>query len=203
MNRFLQKLLSGYSFTVLLAANTLVFLVLLNAALFLGFKAYDHFSPNPVSKKYGHSKLVPLYQDLSEREIDDLLKETWSRPVVYEPFTQFKERTHEGRYVNVSNDGFRLTRNQGPWPPRSTSLNVFMFGGSTTFGYGVADDQTIASYLQEYLAAKLERDVRVYNFGRGSYYSTQERILYEQLLTSGFNPGRGDFCGWPERFSFV
>ena len=117
-----------------------------------------------------------------------LLKETWSRPFMYEPFTQFKERPYRGNYVNIDNNGFRYTKNQGPWPPQSQNINIFLFGGSTTFGYGVSDNQTIASYLQQYLNEKLGRNVRVYNFGRGFYYLSQERVLYEQLLTSGFVP---------------
>ena len=74
------------------------------------------------------------------------------------------------------------------WPPQSKNFNIFLFGGSTTFGYGVSDNQTIASYLQEYLTKNTDSNICVYNFGRGYYYLTQERILYEQLLTSGFVP---------------
>ena len=78
----------------------------------------------------------------------------------------------------------------------------FFSGGSTTFGYGVADNETIASYLQEYLNQKLGTDVRVYNFGRGSYYSTQERLLYEQLLTSGFVPDLAIFIDGLNDFAY-
>jgi hypothetical protein len=52
----------------------------------------------------------------------------------------------------------------------------------------VQDTETVASYLQQYLATKLNKEVRIYNFGRGHYYSTQERILFQQLLTSGYIP---------------
>lgn len=56
-------------------------------------------------------------------------------------------------------------------------INIFIFGGSTTFSYGVKDEQTVALYLQEFLSNKLGRDVKVYNFGRIYYYYTQEQIL--------------------------
>src|SRR6185369_12207002 len=102
--------------------------------------------------------------------------------------------------VTVDPAGFRAGRDQRPWPPDPARFNVFVFGGSTTFGYGVADGDTIASQLQP-LLARHGRDVAVYNFGRGYYYSTQERILYEQLLAGGFVPalavfidGLNDFC---------
>jgi hypothetical protein len=186
--KLLEKLWHGYSLAALTLLSTLVAVVLINAMIYLVSTVKGHFAANPVSTKYGNTATAAVYPGLNEHEIDDLLKETWSRPYLFEPFTQFKERPHQGRYVNVDSNGFRVTKNQGPWPPQSSSLNIFLFGGSTTFGYGVADGQTISSYLQEHLAAVSHRDVRVYNFGRGFYYSTQERILFENLLSSGFVP---------------
>jgi hypothetical protein len=87
---------------------------------------------------------------------------------------------------------------------------VFLFGGSTTFGYGVPDDQTIPSYLQEYLNETASgKQVRVYNFGCESYYSTQERIQFEQFITAGFTPnlaifidGLNDFYSYDDRPSY-
>ena len=63
-----------------------------------------------------------------------------------------------------------------------------MFGGSTTFGYGVTDIETIPSVLQQKLRASSSKQVCVYNFGRGFYYSTQERILFSNLLVAGIIP---------------
>ncbi len=61
---------------------------------------------------------------------------------------------------------------------------------------GVGPDwTTIPSYLQ----AKLRGDridgksVRVYNFGRGAYFSTQERVLFQQLLLSKIRPDAAIF----------
>jgi hypothetical protein len=191
--KLLQKLWRGYNLAALTLLSTLVAIVLINAALYLVSTVKGRPIANPVSTKYGNTATAAVYPGLDEHEINDLLQETWSRPYLFEPFTQFKERPYQGRYVNVDGNGFRVTKNQGPWPPQSSSLNVFLFGGSTTFGYGVADGQTIASHLQDRLTAALRRDVRVYNFGRGFYYSTQERILFENLLSSGFVPDMAIF----------
>lgn len=65
---------------------------------------------------------------------------------------------------------------------------MFVFGGSTVFNYGVGDNETIASHLQRFLSEQRLGSVRVYNFGRGHYYSTQERILFERLLTENAVP---------------
>ncbi|MBN1493684.1 MAG: SGNH/GDSL hydrolase family protein [Candidatus Omnitrophica bacterium] len=203
INSLIRVLWHSYHFIAVALLNTVVALILLNVILSVMFQIKDHFSPDPVSTKYGDSIINAVYPGLSDSEIQELLKETWSRRrYIYEPFTQFKESPHQGVYVNVDINGFRLTKNQGPWPPQPNSFNIFLFGGSTTFGYGVQDDQTIASHLQEYLAARLKRDVRVYNFARGHYYSTQERILYEQLLTSGSVPDMAIFIDGLNDFYF-
>ncbi|MDA1043822.1 MAG: SGNH/GDSL hydrolase family protein [Verrucomicrobia bacterium] len=185
---FFQKLSYAYRSTALTVMNTFVALLVLNVILFAVFAVRDRFRSNPISEKYGKSTVNAVYPGLSDREINALLEETWSRPYIYEPFTQFKERPYQGTYINVDANGFRATTNQAAWPPQDENLNIFLFGGSTLFGYGVTDDQTIASYLQAALTETLKRDVSVYNFGRGSYYSTQERVLYENMLASGVVP---------------
>ena len=190
----LKRLPSLYVSGALMLVNTLAFLIVLNAGAFIALGLYQHFSQdNPVSKKYDKNSLKIVYPRMNEAEIQDLLKETWSRPFVYEPFTQFKERVYHGKYVNVGIDGFRYGKDQAAWPPPAGEINIFVLGGSTTFGYGVEDSQTIASYLQEDMRGRLRKKVNVYNFGRGFYFSTQERILFERLLSSGYVPNLAIF----------
>jgi hypothetical protein len=99
--------------------------------------------------------------------------------------------------------GFRVSKNQGPWPPSPNAQNVFVFGGSTTFCYGLPDHQTVASFLQEELAARLPQQVNVYNFACGSYQSTQERILFQELLVKGFRPDLAIFIDGLNDFAFA
>lgn len=178
-----------YTSLALIVLNSVIVLVVINALVATAYRMAPLFrSQNPIAEKYGQAAVRKVYFGRDDVAIRDLLRETWSRPYVFEAFTQFKERTFRGKYVNVVEQGFRLTKDQGPWPPATGNLNIFMFGGSTTFGYGVADDETIASNLQDILEARSPRPVRVYNFGRGDYFSTQERLLFEQLLAGGFVP---------------
>lgn len=193
-----QRLRKFYRDTAVIVLNTVIFLLLVNALLFVAFWIKDSINNNKTTEIYllgDDSRWVALekvYPDSSRAEIKTLLNETYSpaRAFLYEPFTEFKERPYAGKYVNVDRNGFRVSKNQGPWPPnREQSITIFLFGGSTAFGFGVPDNQTIASYLQEFLTSSgLKREVRVYNFGQGSYYSTQERILFEKLLVAGFRP---------------
>ena len=179
-----NKILGVYKFIALNFLAAFLLFIFVNVLIY-SFQVVKDVSFYKSQIFYSYNKpLNEIYPTLMGRQINLLLYETWSRPYVYEPYTQFKERPFKGRYVNVSEAGFRLTKNQGPWPPDPKNLNIFLFGGSTVFNYGVPDDETIASYLQNLFL----RNVCVYNFGRGNYFSSQERILFERLLTDGYKP---------------
>lgn len=186
-----------YRDAALILLNTVILLLAVNALLLIPFAIKDSLRGEPARwhkpvEAGRWAALEKVYPGFGRDEIQVLLDETYApdRSFVYEPFTEFKERPYAGKYVNVDVNGFRLTDGQGPWPPdREKYFNVFLFGGSTTFGFGVSDSQTVASHLQASLSgAGLLKEVRVYNFGRGSYYSTQERILFEKLVGTGFRP---------------
>ena len=159
--------------------------------------------PNPIARKYGLENLSNVYPDMDVKEIDQLLTDAWSRTLAYETFTQFKEHSHTSKYVNIDTNGFRVIKNQGPWPLSSDYFNVFVFGGSVTFGYGARDDQTVPSYLQELLNRTLSDRVRIYNFGRGHYYSLQEMTLYQQLLLKEFIPDMALFIDGSNDFYYA
>ncbi|MBN2139910.1 MAG: SGNH/GDSL hydrolase family protein [Desulfovibrionaceae bacterium] len=105
----------------------------------------------------------------------------------YDPFCEFRHREMKGEFWNVSAHGFRLVANQGPWPLDPECFNIFVFGGSTTYHIG-PDWTSVASRMQEFLDGKTERPARVYNFGRCSFYSAQEKILFQRLLSEGHVP---------------
>ena len=114
------------------------------------------------------------------------LYEEWNRIAYkYDPVVQFAMVPVQGRYINLTEAGFRLNGHPAPWPPDSAAFNIFMFGGSTTFGVGLPDSETIPAAVEEYLnAGSCRSPVRVYNFGRPRYVSVQERALFEYLLAS-------------------
>jgi hypothetical protein len=191
----------------LILVNAFLLLLVLNslAAVYLSIGGRLS-NDNPVAAKYSAEALRAAYPNLQQEQIDDLLHETWSRGFIYQPFTQFSEAPFRGRYVNVSKIGYREGHDQANWPPPPADTNILVFGGSTTFGYGVEDDQTIAAHLQDRLRRRLDDGVNVYNFGRGFYYSTQERILFQQLLMAGVRPdvavfidGLNDFYHYDDR----
>ena len=195
-------------------------IVLTTAVLFAGLNVFavayfafrEKFRPGNTAvahaRNYGISieALSSLYPDLTARDIGDLLQETWTdNAMVYEPFTLFKERPRRGKYVNVHPGGFRFSSMQGPWPPdRSRYVTVFVFGGSTTFGYGVRDEETVVSHLQRLVGDQQDsKPVRFYNFGRGFYFLSQERILLQQLLSAGVVPDAAIFIDGLNDFAYT
>lgn len=193
-----------YKLIATMLLNICLLFLLVNIVGFIGINVREnYFKPKTmVAEKYSKVDLTKVYPGFNSEEIAEIQKETQERPAIYEPFVQFKERPYSGKYVNVTEAGFRLTKNQGPWPPEGANFNVFLFGGSTTFNNGVPDEQTIASYLQDYLSELKKEKVAVYNFGQSGYFSIQERILFEQLLASGHRPDLAIFIDGLNDFYF-
>jgi lysophospholipase L1-like esterase len=201
----LERFKTLYRNLAVITLNTVVLILVINIFLFAFFSVKDRYATARTDNTEQRFELLKkVYPDLSKTEVQTLRAEMESRTLMYDPFTEFKERPYSGKYLHVDVSGFRPVENQGPWPPNKEKyLTVFVFGGSTTFGYGVPDDQTIASYLQKYFTdANWNREVRVYNFGCESYYSTQELILFEQLIKAGFTPDMAVFIDGLNDFWF-
>ena len=108
--------------------------------------------------------------------------ETWEwRGYEYNEMSQFREAPFSGRFVNVSEQGYRRGLRAHPWPPSSDAFNIFVFGGSTTFGYGMPDWQTVTAFMEEILQEQAEIPVRIYNFGRAYFFRPTS-----SWTTSGF-----------------
>ena len=151
--------------------------------------------PLSVSEIYTKEKLQEVYPGYSWEEIQKILFDTWNvSRADYYPHIEWKEMAATSTYFNVHEAGFRLVKNQAPWPPPNKKT-VFIFGGSTTLGSGVPDWETIPSYVQE-----LGR-VNVYNFGQGGFSSIQERIYFEELLLDGIVPDVAVFIDGINEFS--
>src|SRR6185503_11851341 len=103
---------------------------------------------------------------------------------IYEPWLGFREKPRASRFVNVSADGVRASKGGAPDLSGVGPQSVFVFGGSTMFGYGVADAETVSSHLQ----AILGPGARVHNLGRAYYYSRQENLFFESLAQAGLRP---------------
>jgi hypothetical protein len=86
-----------------------------------------------------------------------------------------------GRYLNIR-DGHRIT-----FQPRNPEITVWYFGGSTMFGIGQRDDETIPSQVAHLALADGVR-IRSINFGVPSFVNWQETQVFEEALTAGPPP---------------
>jgi len=214
-----QKISRTYAMIGILFLNTVLMFAACNVAAWVyglfdeddADAEVDQPTPNAALEVYWLGALGGDFDDLQEiydyrssSEIIWMLLETANLTKVCDDVTGFREPEYHGQYVNVHEVGFRYGAEQVPWPPDPDNLNIYLFGGSTAFGYGEADEFTISSHLQRQLREELGTDrVALYNFGRTFYISLQERWLFEQLVADGFAPdvaifldGLNDFFYW-------
>ena len=195
-----MKFKHWYTVTAVAVFNSLLLFLLLNLVLY--FVMVGRKQPTPVAE-YGGKKLMKAYPGWRESDINDLFRESYlEEGFEYEPFTEFRNAPNprKKRFLNVDPAGFRISKNQAPWPPRPDATNVFVFGGSTGFGLGLPDDETIPSYLQD--CAPASGHLAVYNFARSYYYSSQELALFQQLLKAGHIPQVAVFIDGLNEFNF-
>jgi hypothetical protein len=199
LGRGLVLLARNYNVLAVICFNSLLLFVVINLIADAALHAKEYLEKRaalkgtPMVYRRFHESLTAVHPGMTQEQINGLLAETGKLTHVYDVYTQFKENPRAGKYVTVDPLGFRHIKDQRPWPPRQGDYVVFMFGGSTTFGYGVRDDLTIASHLQRMLDIECGVTASVYNFGRGNYFSVQERLLFEKLLFEGFVPNMAIF----------
>jgi lysophospholipase L1-like esterase len=175
-----------YKDVSMILMNLVVLFVVVNILGFVGLQVRD------LLKAYGGAAVpgnpwadrAKVYPGLDGKQIYHLFMESWEwREYGYAPFSQLAEQPYTGEYVNVTAAKFRKGKTKAPWPPPKDATTVFVFGGSTTFGYGLPDWQTVPSFLSESLRRKSGGTVLVYNFGRAFFYSTHEMLEFLRLIS--------------------
>ena len=141
-------------------------LVLINLGVFASlFLVAELFSRGYEAVTY-QSK----YQNDLERELDSRGDSCVHPPIVTEngDLSRYSEDFSCGG-VTIAN-GLRLTANQ----PKQPSLTVHVFGGSTVFGTGSTDQETIPSQLQ-YLINRKGLNAAVKNYGFMTLVAAQQK----------------------------
>lgn len=159
---------------------------------------------NIVQKAFPRVDFSKIYPKLDPEAIDQLQRECFNIRYVYSPFVQFKPLPVRKKFVEITQAGYRKGLHDQPWPPIKEDVTVFVFGGSTTFGYGLPNEQTVVSALEKELGKVLKNyNVQCYNFGRGYYFSTQERFLFESLLLQYLIPDMAIFIDGLNDYIYV
>ena len=146
---------------------TLIILFLTNIFISISWPIYSKFK----EKKHLYSKEQVELLKMSEENLNTLYDELWRNydKFKFEPFIGHTETERTGKFVNFTEEeGRKVIR------PLNCNLNIYLYGGSTMFGYNVPDSQTIAQELQNLLTD----EYCVFNQGRSYYYSKQENNLF-------------------------
>ena len=122
-------------------------------------------------------------------------------PFQYHPWLLFTITPFSGTYVNT--DGIKRKTIPESNNSDADAIEIFFLGGSTMFGFHVADAETIPSYfVQLFKERKITLPIKVSNYGVPAYYSYHELILFTHLLNDGKRPsivifldGLNDFRG--------
>lgn len=138
--------------------------------------------------------------DKKAKTPDCYAQETWFKQYAMEakqvfyntewtPYRYWQAKPFVGAHINISAHLGRKT-----WHPSNTSLSntnsstIYMFGGSTLWGWGARDEFTIPSYLAKTLSHQYDAPVQILNYGQLGYVSSQEVLTLLSLLREGHRP---------------
>ena len=186
-----------YKYSAFVAFNTFLLIIIVNLllGLLLWIRGYFVYikpieTVDALTTYRQQWSDAQAYTRLSPNVVNEYLDEQdrmGSIGLRYEPSLQFREPEFHGSLLNTDAGGFRRTK--GGRAFAKPAIKIFVFGGSTTFGYGVPDEFTIPSYLQIALEERYEGvPISVSNYGQGYYYSSQELILFINLIKQGKVP---------------
>ena len=133
------------------------------------------------------SKSLELFQPEEKSKLLEVFREQKEAYVWrYVPQLAWVNKPYSGIHVNIAADGSRKTYAK---PNNGQALKVLCLGGSSTWGWNLADDQTWPSALAMELTKKFpKRNVQVLNFGENGYETSLEIARLQALLVRGYRP---------------
>ncbi len=163
---------------VLINLIVLLFLLLATDAI---LATYFEFKPqqNPIAKNINSRFQLSPYKQYDWAL--DYWKDHMKVRAEYCSHMAWRCNTINSKTINVDTFGFRTTANLPP--KEQTSSQIALLGGSTMWGYGVNDENTIPSHLAKYLDSTW-----VYNLGQNGYCAFQSYTLLQIELNKGLRP---------------
>ena len=142
----------------------------------------------------GHNlaELAPAFPNKTLAEIEEVFYDNrLSLRRTYERFGYLGIRECSSKNFNIESDGARSNgklRTAG-----SDVYKVHCYGGSTTVGDIVSDDQTISAYLESDLSSRSEVKIAVFNYGAGNHTSLHSTLRLLDHCLSGNIPDQAVF----------
>ncbi len=179
-----SNLTQAYTTTAVLLLNTLLLFVLIETMIGVFVNVRDGYVRPRFVDVAEIRENLPYYQQVRWgqahwAEIDTI-------PERYAPFTVWVSQAFEGETATVREDGTRLTPSADCDAP--DAYTVFVFGGSTVWGFGAPDEGTIPAYIQRTLEEQRNDPVCVVNYGMFGYVATQGTIRLMLELQRGHMP---------------
>jgi hypothetical protein len=214
----MKKLREAYRVVAINLLNTFVLLLVLNLLLGGFFFLKDRYRQNQTlhPARLFNSDGSPVdngkrvkgnlewfdfdsTKELGEVAVAEVLDDFYDlsqKGFIYQPWTQFCEPPFAGKRVSVDLDpaGLPVRRTLNPSVDSSKRIiSIFVFGGSTTFGYYSGDEHTWPTYLSKALNERAQREglniqIQVTNHGHATYFPSQETALCIDVFKTGQRP---------------
>ena len=139
---------------------------------------------------------IRLFKNLYYAELDHSNhNDNYSRSLNFNPHTIWRNSECSSLFYNVNSNGVRKTDNT--YIKNKDKLHkIFVFGGSTTFGTGVEDSQTIPSHLSRIFNNENNSlNYEVTNYGASAFILDQDLNTFLKLLKNGEKPNTVIFYG--------
>jgi hypothetical protein len=175
------RLSKWYSNIAVILFNTVILLVILE----VGAGVFLRVFPRETNDQKSLNSVLRLQYYFGQ----DWSREYWTEHLIhtknwhYALHSLWQTDAYDGTYIHVDEHGRRLTTNGNNGVCQEGQYRIFLFGGSTMWGFGVRDKDTIPSFIQAQLP-----DVCVLNYGELGYTSTQALIRLQHELSVGNVP---------------
>ena len=137
-------------------------------------RIYEWLKPS----QYAMAYLLPNYAEVGWAQKH--FAEFQQLSAEYEAYYGWRFLPFQGETINLDQDGFRRSFRSSEAAPHRT---IAFFGGSTLFGPGALDDQTIPSYF-----VRMNPDFEAFNFGQHGFVVHQGFNLFLKRYYEGFRP---------------
>lgn len=136
-----------------------------------------------------HRPVIPeSYQDKQSGWFNAYIDEAkWVfNHIQWRSYTYWASEQFKGEYINLNHAGIRKTVRDGA--SAGEEMVIYIFGGSTVWGWGARDAYTIPSCVSQRLQKHFGIVAKVVNFGELGYVSTQELICLIRELQQQRKP---------------
>ncbi|MBE9101295.1 hypothetical protein [Vacuolonema iberomarrocanum] len=177
MKSSLLKLIAinvGVTLGLLFGLNLLAHIVLLTGEQAMRLFNLDG-GPDEVNEDRELAAL-PNYEGRSD-EIFQHFRETFDIEMKYDPYLGWSREEFEGETITIDENG---DRSHDALPNANTeSPRVYIFGGSTVWGTGVVDNETLPAFYQGFA------ELQTINKGETAFISRQSFLSFSHLLAAG------------------